>query len=113
MLNVYFFDFMDKEFVKENMMGQCIWVVIEVIEKYGVFLWVGLFCGFWYEFLFFISLVWYGFDFYNKKVIFYDDGKQLINIFIFVQCGWVFVKFLSFKEFFNDGKDILYIILYW
>jgi hypothetical protein len=113
MPNAYSPDFMDKEFAKENMTGQRIWAAIEAIEKHGVSSWVGLSCGFWYEFSLSISPAWYGFDFHNKKVTFYDDGKQPINTSTLAQCGRALAKFLSLKELPNDGKDTSHTISHW
>jgi hypothetical protein len=105
MPNCYSPDFMDKKFATENMTGQRIWAGIDAIEKHGVSSWVGLACGFWYEFSLAISPAWYGFDFYNKKVTFYDDGKQPINTSTMAQCGRAVAKFLSLKELPEDESD--------
>lgn len=105
MPNTYSPDFMDKTFANENMTGQRIWAAIDAVEEHGVSSWVGLSCGFWYEFSLAIGPAWYGFDFHNKKVTFYDDGNQPINTSTLAQCGRAVARLLSLKELPDDEAD--------
>jgi predicted CoA-binding protein len=52
--------------------------VRKLIESTGVSSWIGITCGYWYEF----SLSapgYYGFDLARKKAVFFDDATQKIN----------------------------------
>lgn len=82
------------------------------IEDLGVSSWIGFTCGFWYEF----SLVGlktpsqgdllrYGFDFPNKTITFFDEGKVSINTSTWLQCGRAMASVLSLKVLPEDAND--------
>lgn len=105
MPNTYGSDFMDKTFASESFTGSRVWDAIEAVEKHGASSWVGVACGKWYEFSLAIHPEWFGFDFDEKKVTFYDDGKQPITSSTLAQCGRAVARLLSLKELPDDEFD--------
>lgn len=59
--------------------------------------WVGLCCGFWYEFSLAGTEARYGFDFDRKELTLYDDGTTKINTSTWPQVGRAVAKLLSLK----------------
>jgi hypothetical protein len=49
------------------------------IEKLGKSSWIGVACGFWYEYSLGGGPCRYGFDFKNRTVTFFDDGTTRLN----------------------------------
>ena len=62
-------------------------------------------CNFWYEYSLSTGEGWYGFDFPNKRVTLYDDGKVPINTSTWNQCGEAMASLLSLKELPEDEND--------
>ncbi|KAL4791576.1 hypothetical protein BDV19DRAFT_401130 [Aspergillus venezuelensis] len=80
--------------------------VCESVSKDGQGLsWIALVCGFWYEFSLVNGVEWFGFDFANKKVTFYNDGNTKINVSTWEQCGRAVAGLLSLKELPDDEDD--------
>lgn len=77
---------------------------IEAAEEFGVS-WIAMVCSFWHEYSIAQGPPWYGFDFKNKKMTFYDDGKTRINTTTWLQCGRAMTVLLSFKELPDDEND--------
>ena len=48
---------------------------------------------------------WFGFDFKEKKLKFYDDGNTKINVSTWEQCGRAVAALLSLKELPEDEND--------
>ncbi|KAK8037988.1 hypothetical protein PG994_014755 [Apiospora phragmitis] len=65
------------------------------IEDRGVSSWIGVVCGFWYDFSLGGSLARYGFDFGNRSVTLFDDGTQPINTTTFPQVGRAVARLLA------------------
>ncbi|KAF7560404.1 hypothetical protein G7046_g3747 [Stylonectria norvegica] len=78
--------------------------VQEYVEKVGKSSWIEFVSGPWYEFSLGGSADRYGFDFQNRSVIFYDDGKARINTSTWEQTGRAVAKVLALKEY-PDNKD--------
>jgi hypothetical protein len=51
----------------------------ETVREQGVSSYLGLICGYWYEFSLANAPQSYGFDFKNKSVTFIDDGLTKMN----------------------------------
>jgi NmrA-like family len=79
MPNWYGCDFANKELGKAIHLGLVGQETVDEIESLGVSQWAILACGFWYEFSLAGGEMRYGFDFRNKSVTFFDDGKTKIN----------------------------------
>lgn len=77
----------------------------EHIEKLGKSSWIGVTCGFWYEFSLAAGSYTYGFDFKNRTVTFYDDGNTHINTSTWIQCGRAMAKLLALKVLPDDAND--------
>ncbi|KAI0011996.1 CipA protein [Xylariaceae sp. FL0662B] len=72
--------------------------VIKKIEELGKSSWIHFVSGFWYEFSLGGSADGFGFDFQNRSVIFFDDGKTRINTSTWDQTGRAVAKLLSLPE---------------
>lgn len=55
-------------------------------------------CGFWYEWSLGLGEPWFGFDFKNRTVTFFDDGKTVVNVSTWKQCGRALAALLSLPE---------------
>lgn len=75
------------------------------IEELGKSSWIGIVCGFWYEYSLSHGPDTYGFDFKNKTVTFYDDGNTRINTTTFRQCGRSLARLLALKVLPDDAND--------
>ncbi|GFF35098.1 hypothetical protein IFM51744_02669 [Aspergillus udagawae] len=105
MPNCYGVDITDEKLRKESLAGEPVKQACAEIEATGVSVWVALVCGFWYEFSLSTGPEWFGFDFKEKKVTFYDDGNTRINVSTWEQCGRAVAAFLKFKELPEDEND--------
>ncbi|KAI9777630.1 MAG: hypothetical protein M1839_008684 [Geoglossum umbratile] len=75
------------------------------IEKLGKSSWVGVACGFWYEYSLGGGPYRYGFDFKNRTVTFFDDGTTRINTSTWPQTGRSVANLLGLKVLPEDGND--------
>ena len=75
------------------------------IEKLGKSSWIGVTCGFWYEYSLAHSPATFGFDIKNRTATFIDDGETKINTSTWRQCGRAVAKLLSLKIHADDGDD--------
>jgi hypothetical protein len=105
MPNCYGVDITDEKLLKESLAGEPVKQACAEIEATGVSVWVALVCGFWYEFSLSTGPEWFGFDFKEKKVTFYDDGSTKINVSTWEQCGRAVAALLKFKELPEDEND--------
>jgi hypothetical protein len=90
-------DYGNEEMVKDIIIGQAVLNTRAQIERLGKSSWVGITCGFWYEYSLSRSPAMYGFDFANRAVTFYDDGNTHINTSTWRQCGRAVASLLSLK----------------
>ena len=67
----------------------------ESIEKLGKSAWIGVTCGFWYEYSLSMGGPFYGFDFSTKTVTLYDEGNVRMNTSTWPQCGRAVAKLLA------------------
>ncbi|KAI1860936.1 uncharacterized protein JN550_011091 [Neoarthrinium moseri] len=74
------------------------------IEELGKSSWIGIASNFWYEFSLGGSADRYGFDFNNRSVVFFDDGKQPINTTTWPQSGLAVARLLALPINADDGK---------
>ena len=88
-----------------SMMTDRIIAVREHIEKVGKgkMHWIGLCCGFWYEFSLAGTEARYGFDFEKKHVTLYDEGTTKINTSTWPQVGRAVAALLSLPIESGDG----------
>lgn len=84
---------------KDTMMAGRYIPIREHIEKHGAgkSSWIGICCGFWYEFSLAGTEARYGFDFDKKTLILYDDGNVKINTSTWPQVGLAVARLLSLK----------------
>lgn len=105
-------DHANLELGKDTMLGPAILEVRRYIEKVGgnKLHWIGLTCGFWYEFSLAGYEFRYGFNFKEKRVTFFNDGNQKILTSTWPQCGLAVAKILSlpiFPE--KEGDEGMYL----
>lgn len=55
-------------------------------------------CGFWYEWSLALGNQWFGFDIKDRKVTFFDDGKRIITVSTWDQCGNAIAALLDLPE---------------
>ena len=60
--------------------------------------WFILACGFWYEWSLACGETFFGFTIKDRKVTFFDDGKRLITVSTWDQCGRALAALLSLPE---------------
>lgn len=65
------------------------------IEDRGISGWIGVVCGFWYDFSLGGSPLRYGFDFAKRAVTLFDEGTQPINTTTFPQVGRAVARLLA------------------
>ncbi|KAK5126019.1 hypothetical protein LTR85_011374 [Meristemomyces frigidus] len=82
---------------KDTMLGPGQLAVREYIEKAGL-IWIGLACGFWYEFSLSGAEMRYGFDFKEKKLTLFDDGNIKIYTSTWPQVGRAVAKVLVLDD---------------
>ena len=73
-----------------------------LIEKLGVSSWIGMTCGFWYEYS--LSGGQYGIDLNKREVVYFDDGNQRLNTTTWPQTGLAVANLLSLPLSSTDGK---------
>ena len=66
--------------------------------------WIGVACGFWYEFSLAGTEARYGFDFNKKEVTFFDDGKTMMSTSTWPQVGRGVAALLSLPEKTDEGS---------
>lgn len=76
----------------------------EIVDL-GVSSWIGVACGFWYEFSLGGTPARYGFGMPEKSVIFYDQGETKIYTSTFPQVGRAVAALVSLKIFPEDESD--------
>lgn len=75
------------------------------VEKLGKSSWIGITCGFWYEFSLGGGPERYGVDFKNRTMTFFDDGNTKMNTSTWPQCGRAIASLLSLKILPEDEND--------
>lgn len=106
MPNSYGWDVLNEGFAADiPLSGGSFKLVRTEIEAAGVSSWIALVCGFWYEFSLVNGEPWFGFDFKEKKVTFFDNGETKINVSTWEQCGRAVARLLSLKELPDDEND--------
>lgn len=99
MPNEWGVDLTKTEMSNDTMMSDRYMPVRAHIEKVGAgkTFWIGLCCGFWYEFSLAGTEARYGFDFKTKTVTMYGDGDVKINTSTWPLVGLAIARLLSLK----------------
>ncbi|KAL9051806.1 MAG: hypothetical protein Q9162_005800 [Coniocarpon cinnabarinum] len=87
MPNGYGSDPLNEKYINENFTGGVLRAGIKAVEDTGTASWIIMACQHWYEYSLTVGAWAYGFDFANKQVTFYDDGKTPITTSTWLQCG--------------------------
>ncbi|KAK9373318.1 uncharacterized protein V1513DRAFT_184659 [Lipomyces chichibuensis] len=90
-------DPLNVEIGKDNFLGDAKKAYRDYIETLDKSSWIGLACGFWYEFSLGGGSDRLGFDFKNRTVILMDNGTVKINTSTWPQVGRAVAKLLSLK----------------
>ncbi|KAI4112596.1 MAG: hypothetical protein LQ345_006281 [Seirophora villosa] len=77
----------------------------DLIEKLGKSAWVGICCGFWYEFSLGGGLDTYGFDMKNRTLTLFDDGTQALSTSTLPQVGRAVANLVGLKILRDDEND--------
>ncbi len=75
------------------------------IEKLGKSSWIGITCGFWYEYSLSFGPHTFGIDLKNRTVTFMDDGNTKVNNSTWRQCGRAVANLLALKVQPDDESD--------
>jgi hypothetical protein len=102
--NTWGWDFTSESFSKEIPHGSAGLDACAEIEAAGMS-WIAVVCSFWYEHSLLTGSEWFGFDFKEKKIIFFDDGNTKINVGTWELCGWAVSALLSLKDLPEDEND--------
>ena len=97
-------DSANKEMKNDMMLGPAKEAIRKMIEQLGVSSWIGVVCGFWYEWSL-NGIDRYGFDIQNRKAIFIDDGNARMNTSTWPQVGRAVASLLSLKVLPDDEHD--------
>ena len=77
----------------------------ETVQAHGKSAFVGLACGFWYEYSVANMPECYGFDFKTKTATFLDDGLTKMNTSTWEQCGRAMAGLFSLPQYPEDSDD--------
>jgi hypothetical protein len=105
--NTWGIDSDNAEMGKDTFIAKAQLAAREKIEKLGKSAWIGVTCGFWYEYSLAAGDVSYGFDFQTKTVTLYDEGKVRMNTSTWPQCGRAVAKLLALPLHSDDGSPCL------
>ncbi|MCJ1283141.1 hypothetical protein MMC26_002468 [Xylographa opegraphella] len=98
-------DGLNEEAGKDIFLGPRKKAARDQIEKLGKSSWIGIACGFWYEYSLGCGPYTYGFDFKKKTVTMYDDGTTRINTSTWPQTGREVANLLGLKVLPEDEHD--------
>ncbi|CZR42870.1 hypothetical protein LB506_002104 [Fusarium annulatum] len=81
-----------------------IYASVKEVEDVGAN-WLAITPNFWYEYSLGVGPFTYGFDFPNKKVTFYDEGKTRVNTTTWPQTGRALGALVNMKKLPQDEND--------
>jgi hypothetical protein len=95
----------DDSVTKDVLVGEAKVKVRRYIEELGKSSWLGIACGFWYEFSLGGGEERYGFDLDKRTALFYGDGTAHMNTSTFPQVGRGVAALLALKVLPEDEND--------
>ncbi|MCJ1434213.1 hypothetical protein MMC27_003580 [Xylographa pallens] len=98
-------DGLNEQAGKDVFLGPAKKAVRDHIEKLGKSSWIGIACGFWYEYSLGGGPYRYGFDFKKKTVTMYDDGTARLDTSTWPQTGRQVANLLGLKLLPEDEHD--------
>lgn len=110
--NEYGNDTDDEQLSKDIIFGPAKKQLRKRIEELGMS-WIGIGCGFWYEFSLCGGTERYGFDFKDKKLIWFGDGSVKIDTSTFPQVGRAVANLLTLKVLPDDANDKSMTLSHW
>ncbi|KAI9805402.1 MAG: hypothetical protein M1825_000653 [Sarcosagium campestre] len=103
--NEFGYDVTHPGLYKDTLLGAQKAAYRDQIEKLGKSSWIGVTCGFWYEFSLSGGPERYGFDLDKRSVTFFDEGSTRINTSTWPQCGRAVANLLNLKVLPDDEDD--------
>ena len=103
--NEYGYDNTNPGLIKDIPIGESHAKYRQRVEKLGKSAWIGVSCGFWYEYSLSAGPSFFGFDIKNRNVTFFDDGETRINTSTLRQCGRGVAELLGLKVLPDDEGD--------
>ncbi|KAH6967698.1 hypothetical protein BKA56DRAFT_678853 [Ilyonectria sp. MPI-CAGE-AT-0026] len=97
MTNAYGYPMDRNNMDPEDTFGAGLLSQIEEAERLGLSTFT-LSCGFWYEWSLALGEQWFGFTIKDRKVTMFDDGKRVVTVSTWDQCGRALASFLSLPE---------------
>ena len=98
-------DGLNEQAGKDVYLGPAQKAVRDHIEKLGKSAWIGIACGFWYEYSLAGGPYRYGFDFTKKTVTMYDEGTARLDTSTWPQTGRQVANLLGLKLLPEDEHD--------
>lgn len=98
-------DGLNEEAGKDTLIGPPKKQVRDHIEQLGKSSWIGIACGFWYEYSLAVGPFTYGFDWKNRTATFFDDGTTRLNTSTWPQTGRSVANLLGLKVLPDDEND--------
>ncbi|KAF4502571.1 isoflavone reductase family [Fusarium agapanthi] len=105
MPNGYAGDIEQVKFGEDVLLGPIAKANRDEIERLGM-KWITVCCGFWFDYSLAGGESRFGFDFDNKSLTLYDDGKVKNSTSTLAQVGRAVAKVLSLKELPDDDNDL-------
>jgi hypothetical protein len=90
---------------KDVMLGLGATAIRKKIEALSKSSWIGIACGFWYEFSLGGGAIRYGFDFKKREVTFFDEGTTPLSTSTWPQTGRGVANLLALKVLPDDEND--------
>ncbi|RYP56875.1 hypothetical protein DL769_009840 [Monosporascus sp. CRB-8-3] len=103
--NEWGLDHTNKALADDTFLGPPSRAIRKHIDDLGKSSWIGVACGFWYEFSIGGTPDRFGFNFAERSVIFFDDGTAPIHTSTWPQVARAVAKLLSLKTYPDDEND--------
>ncbi|RYP12623.1 hypothetical protein DL767_011158 [Monosporascus sp. MG133] len=103
--NEWGLDHANKALADDTFLGPPSRAIRKHIDDLGKSSWIGVACGFWYEFSLGGAQDRFGFNFAERSVVFFDDGTAPIHTSTWPQVGRAVAKLLSLKTHPDDEND--------
>ncbi|KAK7413266.1 hypothetical protein QQX98_007854 [Neonectria punicea] len=97
MPNAYGYPIDKENYDEEDTFAAAVLAQIEKVEALGLST-VVLSCGLWYEWSLALGEQWFGFTIKDRKVTMIDDGKRILTVSTWDQCGRALAALLSLPE---------------
>ncbi|KPM45207.1 hypothetical protein AK830_g1322 [Neonectria ditissima] len=97
MPNAYGYPMDKNNFDEQDTFATAVLAQVDEVQRLGLST-VILTCGIWYEWSLALGEPWFGFTIKDRKVTMFDDGKRILTVSTWEQCGRALVGLLSLPE---------------